>query len=438
MNNFNDKYNIRDFIDKNKWSNVYVGQNNETGEEVILNRLINASQNESKLEKLKEEVSLLKEINSPNLTRINGMSTYSNQEIIYHYIESEYFEGVTLKELRNNEDIDEKECLAIIGEVIKGIKDLNNHNFKYDNLKQEDIIISNEGIVKVNLLSYINNHEGHISLEETHLKKKNNDVYMIGSILCKILTNKNQYTSELEDIELNEAIIEIIKKSTCKKPISKNKYKNLDEFLMDISNYLQYDQLTNEILDDEIEEDDDKSSKTAKRCIAITCYLVILMGGIGMGSKYVLGNMNNEEGSQISQYIPMKRPVQTEEPKEEEVEEEEDTVDDNYTYKNNDTNDTYVEETPNNDEPEYIYEEVPVEDNPSNDYWQEPEVSIPEVEYPIEPPSNPEPEYPVEPPSNPEPEYPNPEQEYPIEEQIQEQGVEDEEPVIEETQEQGE
>ena len=58
---------------------------------------------------------------------------------------------------------------------------------------------------------------------------------MIGSILCKILTDKSNYTSEIDNAELDEATTEILKKSTCKKYISKHKYKNLDEFLMDIS-----------------------------------------------------------------------------------------------------------------------------------------------------------------------------------------------------------
>ena len=32
MKNFNEKYTVRDFIDKNKWSNVYECINNETNE----------------------------------------------------------------------------------------------------------------------------------------------------------------------------------------------------------------------------------------------------------------------------------------------------------------------------------------------------------------------------------------------------------------------
>ena len=41
MRDFNESYTIRDFVDKNKWSNVYIGINNETKQNIILNMLIN-------------------------------------------------------------------------------------------------------------------------------------------------------------------------------------------------------------------------------------------------------------------------------------------------------------------------------------------------------------------------------------------------------------
>ena len=54
MRDFNESYTIRDFVDKNKWSNVYIGINNETKQNIILNMLINIDGNEGKIEKLVE------------------------------------------------------------------------------------------------------------------------------------------------------------------------------------------------------------------------------------------------------------------------------------------------------------------------------------------------------------------------------------------------
>lgn len=59
MKNFNEKYKIRDFIDKNKWSNVYEGINNETNDKIILNIITNIKNNEDNLEEFKKEVNLL-------------------------------------------------------------------------------------------------------------------------------------------------------------------------------------------------------------------------------------------------------------------------------------------------------------------------------------------------------------------------------------------
>ncbi len=59
MKNFNNKYTIRDFIDKNKWSNVYIAINKETNEQIVLNILINVEGNEENLENFKKEVNLI-------------------------------------------------------------------------------------------------------------------------------------------------------------------------------------------------------------------------------------------------------------------------------------------------------------------------------------------------------------------------------------------
>ena len=101
MRNFNEKYTIRDFIDKNKWSNVYQGINNKTNDKIILNIITNIKSSEDSLEKFKKEVNLLKEIDSPNLVSIKDMSSYINKDKTYYYIESECFEGLTLGELRH-------------------------------------------------------------------------------------------------------------------------------------------------------------------------------------------------------------------------------------------------------------------------------------------------------------------------------------------------
>ena len=72
MQNF--KYILRHFIDKNRWSNIYLGINKESNKKIILNILINVEGNEVNLEKFKNELNLIKNIT--NLTCRNYLVPY--------------------------------------------------------------------------------------------------------------------------------------------------------------------------------------------------------------------------------------------------------------------------------------------------------------------------------------------------------------------------
>ena len=54
MKNFNEKYTVRDFIDKNKWSNVYECINNETNEKIILNIITSLDKSEEHMSYFKD------------------------------------------------------------------------------------------------------------------------------------------------------------------------------------------------------------------------------------------------------------------------------------------------------------------------------------------------------------------------------------------------
>ena len=63
MRDFNESYTIRDFVDKNKWSNVYIGINNETKQNIILNMLINIDGNEGKIETITNMIKNMLKLN---------------------------------------------------------------------------------------------------------------------------------------------------------------------------------------------------------------------------------------------------------------------------------------------------------------------------------------------------------------------------------------
>lgn len=296
MKNFNDKYTVRDFIDKSKWANVYTATNNENEENVILNVLINVDGNEEGLERFQEEVNILKEIDNPNLISINDMSTYINKDKVHYYIESEKFQGISLDELMNINKLNEKQCLQIIREVINGVKGFNNKNMNFDNLNLDNIIINGEGIVKIDTLSFINNHKGHINCKAHNSKKFDSykDVYTIGCILCEMITGSKVFNKE-ECKYLDEDIVEILEKSTNKKHISKFKYKNLNELLNDVSIYLDEEPIYENKVDvinlEKITRL--KSNPKIRKYILIACSSIVLVCTVVFGIQYLI-NRNNE------------------------------------------------------------------------------------------------------------------------------------------------
>lgn len=293
MKNFNEKYTVRDFIDKNKWSNVYEGINNETNEKIILNIITSLDKSEEHMSYFKEEINTLMSMNNSNLISINDMSSYINKDKTYYYIESEYFEGLNLKELKESIYLDKVKSLEIIREVIKGIKEFNDREINYGILKEENIIINKDGIVKLDTLSFINRYEGYLNCEE--IKNRGfdyyEDIYMIGKILCKLITGKSTFNLKENNEELDVDLIEILMKSTNIKHVTKHKYKDLDEFLGEVTSYIEHGDINYKNIVNLEKINYHKLNFKAKYIGAIFCAIVII-SGIAMGSKYILNNTN--------------------------------------------------------------------------------------------------------------------------------------------------
>ena len=293
MKNFNEKYTVRDFIDKNKWSNVYECINNETNEKIILNIITSLDKSEEHMSYFKEEINTLMSMNNSNLISINDMSSYINKDKTYYYIESEYFEGLNLKELKESIYLDKVKSLEIIREVIKGIKEFNDREINYGILKEENIIINKDGIVKLDTLSFINRYEGYLNCEE--IKNRGfdyyEDIYMIGKILCKLITGKSTFNLKENNEELDVDLMEILMKSTNIKHVTKHKYKDLDEFLGEVTSYIEHGDINYKNIVNLEKINYHKLNFKAKYIGAIFC-AIVMISGIAMGSKYILNNTN--------------------------------------------------------------------------------------------------------------------------------------------------
>lgn len=295
MRDFNYKYTIRDFIDKTKWSNVYSGIKKKTNEKIIINILINLEDNEENLELFKKEIELLKSINSTNIISINSMQSYVKKDKIYYYIESEDFEGLTLDELMRINKLHNNQCLQIIREVINGIKEFNNKKINFKDLTRENIIINGQGVIKIDTLSFINNHRGHMNCKIHDAKnfRPKEDVQVIGKILCQMITG-NEIFNPQENKNLDKGISEILAKATNKKHISKGKYRDLNEFLNDIDLYLCKGELINS---EEVNLKDQSKlnpNYNIKKYVIIACSVVVLLCTTAFGAQYVINKKSDD------------------------------------------------------------------------------------------------------------------------------------------------
>lgn len=389
MKNFNNKYTIRDFIDKNKWSNVYMAINKETNEQIVINILINVEGNEENLENFKREVNLLEDINNPNVICINEISTYMNKDKVYYYIESENFEGLTLDELMRINKLNEDQCLQIIREVINGVKAFNNQKINFKNLTVENIIINGEGVVKIDTLSFINNHKGHINCEIYNPKKfdTHEDVYAIGSILCEMITGEKLFNKE-EHKDLDKNIVEILEKSTNKKHISRYKYKDLSEFLDDVNLYLDGGEISEKSAINFEKIHKLNPSPKVKKYMAIGCCGVVLLCSTAFGAQYLINkNNNNMETTNTSEDIdkteesPETNKIEAITPTEENLitpqnsseNDKEETTDNNKNDENNnnenmnDQNNNHDNNHEDNDKDNNTDKENPDKDDPDKD-----------------------------------------------------------------------
>lgn len=389
MKNFNNKYTIRDFIDKNKWSNVYMAINKETNEQIVINILINVEGNEENLENFKREVNLLEDINNPNVICINEISTYMKKDKVYYYIESENFEGLTLDELMRINKLNEDQCLQIIREVINGVKAFNNQKINFKNLTVENIIINGEGVVKIDTLSFINNHKGHINCEIYNPKKfdTHEDVYAIGSILCEMITGEKLFNKE-EHKDLDKNIVEILEKSTNKKHISRYKYKDLSEFLDDVNLYLDGGEISEKSAINFEKIHKLNPSPKVKKYMAIGCCVVVLLCSTAFGAQYLINkNNNNMETTNTSEDIdkteesPETNKIEAITPTEENLitpqnsseNDKEETTDNNKNDENNnnenmnDQNNNHDNNHEDNDKDNNTDKENPDKDDPDKD-----------------------------------------------------------------------
>lgn len=371
MNNFNEKYGEKQFINRSQWADTYKAVNSITQDVVTLKVIINNSNDKEYIDNLQKEVRILKEMENPNLICINTMGSIAGEENTYPYIECENFPGISLKEKLQSGKLSGVEAIKILKQVAEGLKEFHFKSIVYGKLSCDNIYIDENGAVKIDTLAYLEEKVLNEPLEEEFSEEE--DIYSLGVILFELLTeNTNFKPGKCKNEISDEDLLHIIDKCTNKKFST---YEDLNKLVADADAYLEYGwestavDIQEEVL---IEEDEEDSEVEIKKnpykttplqlitnlgaCILVFLMLVTTING---GSLF---NKKNEETESAKPPVvtqPEEETLEEEEPVEEETPEVEpvsnnndnysepayNNTDDSYNNNNNNTSNNYY---PNN------------------------------------------------------------------------------------------
>lgn len=376
MNNFNEKYGNRKLINRGQWADTYKAVNSIIKDVVTLNVIINNINDTEYIDNLKKEVKILKDMENPNLICINTMGSIVGEENTYHYIESESFPGISLKEKLQSGKLNGVEAIKILRQVAEGLKEFHFKGLVYNKLSCDNIYIDEKGTVKVDTLVYLEEKCLNISSKEEFSEEI--DIYSLGAVLFELTTGKEYSNSVKCKNEISdEDLICIIYKCTNKKS---SMYEDLNQFIKDANAYLEYggestgvvseetvDEENDEEYDEHYDEDYEveiKKNSYKKPLLLMTglagCLLVFLIVATTINGGSLFNNKkNNIENTST------KSPVATE-PKEEtpkeEIQEEEAVLEE----------EVLVDEPTSDEDTTYsqpVYNNTDNRNNTSKDYY---------------------------------------------------------------------
>lgn len=263
MKYFNETYKKREFLRRNEWADTYRATHAVTDEHVTLKVLAKKSNDEEYINNLLKEVETIKTIKNPNLIHVNNMFKYSGFGKTYYYIEGEYFKGDSLKEVIENSKIDIKESVKIVERAAEGIKEFHDKNILFNSLNLENILMNSREIIKVDVLSYLEQKSFCVKEDESLEENKFNpqkDIYALGAVLYCLLSgnqifDNNKYKKDIKD----DILIKIIDRAT--NPQCESRYINIDRMIMDLKSYLK----TGDIKSDNYDYNDEISNKNKKQ-----------------------------------------------------------------------------------------------------------------------------------------------------------------------------
>ncbi|WP_434797346.1 protein kinase domain-containing protein [Terrisporobacter vanillatitrophus] len=321
MEDFRSKYTDIQLVEKDDCSQVYVAINNETQQKVRIKVLRKESDNKRYIKSITEKINMLKDLKHENLIGINDISSFVENNYIYYYIETEYFKSRSLWNKVVFSKLTYIESLNIIKQIVEGLKEFHHKSLSHENLDIENIFINSENIVKVDVLSYLEqkyDESGKLIDEEDFYAGREEDIYSIGIILYALITRDFDFSSKkLKKNIKEEEVFSIIYGATTDK--ADYMYENLNDLMLDVSACLEglpiavektLDEGDSSVEEEDVEEYDSISKKRGlikKVCACAAVILVLVMGvkGIELLNKDKKESAKNKPTTEIVKEEPV-------------------------------------------------------------------------------------------------------------------------------------
>ena len=210
-----DYYHKYEKIGEGAYSNVYRGYHQDSSK-IFAIKEINISIHQKNIERFKEEVKLMKNLNHDNIVKL--YDTIENED--YMYLILEYCEHGDLKKFLNKRPLKEKKVKKFMKQIVSGLKYLNSFDIYHRDLKPQNILVDKNYNLKISdfglakscesntLLDTICGSPMYMAPEIMKYRKYDTkaDLWSLGIIFYQMLTGKTPYTANshaelMENIE---------------------------------------------------------------------------------------------------------------------------------------------------------------------------------------------------------------------------------------------
>lgn len=243
-------YKIESLLKKGGMSFLYLGIHPETGRPIVIKVLSpKYIKNEEVVQRFLKEADIIRTSNHPNIIKLYGQGTWQHGL----YIAMEFVQGISLKQFLLEKSLSLKKALEIVLQVAYALCHLHAHGVIHRDLKPENILITENGEIKVidfGIAQLIDEKSEekpkhfigtpvYMSPEQKEDSSKvsfSSDIYSLGIITYELVLGKLSH-GVIHLSLIPKKLKNILEKALAKD--LKNRYKDVVDFITDLSEYLK-------------------------------------------------------------------------------------------------------------------------------------------------------------------------------------------------------